>query len=448
MKNKKAQIFPAFMVILAAIILSAGAIKLAAYAHQLEDGKNIKHVGGHGLEIVKKYQEGEMVLYYLDKAAEYSAEKALYWFEHDGHNPSCGMAENFMFWKSQDKECYPDKVSVSLAFRKEFSKIYNKYLSNFGLFGDKFLFNKTSSADFVLDLEEQEFRGLPFNSKFVDKEKEYAIPLVFEIDLGHDFDYSGIIEKIKNIIELCEAKQDLNILKEEELTLCVQKELEETWKLDISCEEDKDFYRFVEEYNDCARSLDNNCQCPISEFDSDIRLEQDKATYDGLEQDLILPFAGQSLSLPLYKIGKEIKHDSSLSNIPICRINDRVFKFCITHDRPVKLGADLVKPLVTRFAVFVDDKAPPPEVVSVKDATGYKWDASPAPDVKEYRVFELRKGLPFVLPKDKAELEKANSIVERAANSGEKLSYTVNTDSYDIGVVAVDFSGNWLGKQE
>ncbi|MBW3012417.1 hypothetical protein KY311_04480 [Candidatus Woesearchaeota archaeon] len=371
--NKKASLFSVFLLIMTiAVVITAVAVISSA-----GKGKS-EYIGANEADLFEVMNQGEKHLIYLDFASELAEKKTLYDFEANGNYSECGKLDEFYIWKSKEKQCWPTAETIQKGFVPRFVSSFNNYLLKYP---GNLKFPVFSQADIILDSAKKKLFGRQLWSIKIEKlfarnvksNINYAIKPNFIVDFEFDFDYRQISENMQHINSECSSMQDLNVIGSPELTECIETELEQLEGYSICSE--PDMQRM------CTESLDNNCKCGN-----------------------IAKGSGESE----------------------CRLNNRMFNICVDHDQEI-FAVDGLKPLVTKFAYYIDDNAAPPEVEFTLDGNVVKWK-SPAPDVEYYEVFFGAQG------------EKSDSVA-RAENYATELAYTIPGGTNKVSVVAVDFEG-------
>jgi hypothetical protein len=271
----------------------------------------------------------------------------------------------------------------------------------------------------------------------------YSIDSYFSIPFDSSLlNYSDVVEIAKNISDICSSEQDLNVVDNFALTDCINRNLAVSgWNLSSDCDVN-DYARLEKEnFDNCLKSVDNNCDCIISD-DNFVR-----------------------------KSGKKLEKTSNIENE--CRINDRTFKICANTDKKVMAFVNdsfKLAPLTVRFALYVNDSSPPVQTpLSVECKNSEKmnvvlsFDESPSPDVVYYKVHYKSGGIDskyaFDYPDFKvinlADIRPVLSCDMMSANDnmvykdGKKFYYVLKlipAGNYYLSIVGVDKFGNEVEK--
>ncbi len=145
-KAKKGQMFMVLLAVITLLLLIVAYTKLThKYAFRTEDGDE-KLLGDLQYALIDKYADAEAYMFYLDQAAKYSLDLAIYHLaEHGGYyddrgyyeygedtsvKSPCGNYNGYEIWATPDKECYPDYQSSFISY---FNLFYSKYLAQFDI---------------------------------------------------------------------------------------------------------------------------------------------------------------------------------------------------------------------------------------------------------------------------------------------------------------------------
>jgi hypothetical protein len=438
--NKKSQLFSILLVILFVIVMTTALIVIGRASGNKE--KIIGHKPGN---LFHTYLVGERELFRLDSAARTSAGLALLDFEANGHYTDFGKKENYAYWRKGDKRYIPDEDELN----KKFVPLFINELKPY--------FNYTE-ADVFLDIEKgqiigrkmwaEELKriesvGFQINSSAI----HYHVKYDFAEKIS-DFDYSPVLLFISDTDQECRDKEWHNVIDDEnQLKECVEQRTSEKIRTYNLCETGKEFflYRFAEEYNYCADSLDYDCQCELTAVEN-IQLETEngktKASFGDYQLMLNKPYKGQLQKIILKT---ETGLEAADMEYPKCRISKRTYKFCYEQDNAV-LNYDLFEPVVTKFAIEVEDRAAPPAVEAVVEGNNVRWKASPAPDVLRYRIYAAPKGAPFIEDEFIAIERTDDNYRGMFKNHEQAFTYISprNLDDFNVKVVAEDLSGNFI----
>jgi len=123
------------------------------------------------------------------------------------------------------------------------------------------------------------------------------------------------------------------------------------------------------------------------------------------------------------------------SQLKQCRLNDRTFKFCADWNKTV-IVSGVTEKIRTKFAVYIDDEAAPavPNVLQDSKVKKFKIEPSLSPDIREYRVYIGKAGLP---------VDHSHYVgIPRLKNIGDSIYFDRDPGQYQIEVVPADFNGN------
>ena len=90
-------------------------------------------IGETQKNILNVYENGEKILFFLDKATEYSAHKAIYDLSSNGgfyEEPECGSYGGFVLWSNKGKDCFPSNVIIRTGLLSFINSHINKYVSS------------------------------------------------------------------------------------------------------------------------------------------------------------------------------------------------------------------------------------------------------------------------------------------------------------------------------
>lgn len=126
MKNKKASsVYPALIALAGLLALTASWLILLDKSTSFEG-----IVGENQLSLIQQYQEGENYLFYMDTAAERSAQEAIAGLASKGGysvGSECGSVSGYALWNSGGKECYPSSPTLLGSFEEQFNSNMNEY---------------------------------------------------------------------------------------------------------------------------------------------------------------------------------------------------------------------------------------------------------------------------------------------------------------------------------
>jgi len=450
-KNKKAQSPGVLMVVITVLVLIAG---LIAMGHL--KGRLPVEVSEKNIDFITQYSMRENVLLYLDESARTTTNNVIGLLYKDSFGIGCGEQDGLMLWKNESKICVPLKREVEESFLLEFLLIFNSKLNKFNLYD--FSINEYSLGDLYINHDENKLIGSPLGYQSFDDKEGYEFSISFSQKLPQSMFNHRAAEVINKINSECFQYEDINLKNEHLFDECVNNILTEInkgaqesnnanrdthliWQYGEQCGDE--LFNFVQEYNNCAHSYDNFCECQLGGNYSEYKIENNKqidggvihqVTFNNQTYDLELPFdTDTEQTLPLYKSDEMLhleNNDNLHPNLPLCRLNDRTVNLCLI-DGKHKL----------HFQAYVDDKSKPKSITSTETKledgrTNYTWQPSISGDVKEYLIFIAKENLPF------ASLESSPSaIVGREIRYGENLSYVVNA-GFKAKIVPIDYSGN------
>ena len=182
------------------------------------------------------------------------------------------------------------------------------------------------------------------------------------------------------------------------------------------------YSEYLEQYQLCAESLDTNCYCPIGKVNRSKLSNEQKASILLWESKLQTGY-------------RYLVEPGMTSNLKQCRLNDRTFKFCADWNKTVIVSGAEEK-IKTKFAIYIEDEAAPaaPNVLQDSKVKKYKIEPSVSPDVKEYRVYIGKTGLP---------VDRSHYVgIPRRKNIGDSIYFDRDPSQYNIEVVPADHDGN------
>jgi hypothetical protein len=141
-KRKKSQVFVFLIFVMAIVVLIYAYMHLDnKYTLKTKYGLKIE-LGDLQFKLIDKYAFGESYLFYLDQAAKYSLDFAIYNLAEDGGFFSgakykepleegmiiseCGDYNGYEIWSTPQKNCYPD---YKTNFKEHFSYFFSSYQS-------------------------------------------------------------------------------------------------------------------------------------------------------------------------------------------------------------------------------------------------------------------------------------------------------------------------------
>tara|TARA_Y100000031_G_scaffold1868_2_gene2327 strand:+ start:8362 stop:10086 length:1725 start_codon:yes stop_codon:yes gene_type:complete len=262
LKNKKSKIFT--------VVLVVGFIMAATLLLFVINNKSLKSkdfiLGSKQGQILKTYQISQKTLFYIDQSAKYSAHQTIYDLAQNGGCNNDDKYLGYNIWRFDEKaQCVPDTAPAKNNFLKIFSVNLDKFLS-------KYPSIKIPLKNYNLDFKDNNLLGIAINplkiliGKKGDKAIQignYSIKPSFKVDLqDYDFsDYDKLRKKAEELVRICEDENQLEKCVNEKKSIFNDKEL--GFELDDKCEteEKEKFYKFVEYFNSCINSKNNNCAC-------------------------------------------------------------------------------------------------------------------------------------------------------------------------------------------
>lgn len=457
--NKKAQSPEVFIVIAAVLVLIVGLIVLGNLKGRLPT-----EVSKANIELISQYSKGENILLFMDESARLASNNVIDEIYSDSLNSGCETIDGLMLWKNESELCVPNNKEIANLLLSKFTSQFNNHINNFNIYSeDNISLPEFTPGDIYVDQEQNKLIGYPFKYMIIGDNPKYEFGIRFSQTLPISMFNHGAEEVINKINTRCSQKEDLNIEKYE-FTECVNNVLDEVnknnkdndnknnnnknqnfnteelvWQSGEICGDD--LLNFVREYNNCARSHDNFCECESKNNYSKYKIDGNKVEYNNQSYDLELPFDTETQQiLPLYKSDNMLHLDSTKDNIdtihpnvPLCRLNDRYVNLCLREGKH-KL----------HFQAYVDDRAKPQPITltetKLEDGiTNYTWQPSLSGDVKEYLIFVAKSDLPF------PSIESTpTSTIERELRYTQNLSYIVDS-GFKAKIVPIDYSGNLGG---
>ena len=169
-----------------------------------EKKSNEVTIGKIQTDVINVFQDAEKTLFYLDQSAKYSAYKTTEEITLKGISSNCGIEENYILWKSDRKECYPDEETLKKSFIELFSKNLDIYLEEY----NKINKNDLTLNNYNLELEETNELKITGNAKedFKIKQQEidYSNMPNFITKIDYNFtDHLDISKDVKELINKC-----------------------------------------------------------------------------------------------------------------------------------------------------------------------------------------------------------------------------------------------------
>lgn len=129
-------------------------------------------IGENQLKLIRTYQKGDKLLYYLDKSAQQSYELALYESIQSGFGGGCMDYQGYPLFNDDQKECYPDiKENIKSNFEDNFDNYFEVYPNEL---------IKPAYDYYIIE-----------NSEFVAKSSEYL-----RMDIGDEDEFNVELSKI------------------------------------------------------------------------------------------------------------------------------------------------------------------------------------------------------------------------------------------------------------
>jgi hypothetical protein len=226
-KNKKAIFYSVTVLILTIFIL------VAALTAAFNKTKHEKKIGEEQIELIKKYQEGEDVLFYIEQSAKYSVYNVMYSFAKKGiyfNEPLCKYnLENgdYVMWENviqdKDTQCYPLErdfvINFALFLNNHLDKYFEKHPSviipknNYD-----FNFNEKEGGIDIKGVANQ-------NIIFAAEDSDYSLKPSFRTKISYNFiskftKYSTKAQEIRDNIQKCLGKGSNTPDDEEDLLTC------------------------------------------------------------------------------------------------------------------------------------------------------------------------------------------------------------------------------------
>jgi hypothetical protein len=127
--RKKSQVYKMFIFSLIVIIVI---LPYAMISASKKRDKFEKPIGQSQIHVLRTYEKGERVLFFIDQAAYLSINEVFYDMAKDGFGPtSCGRAEDYTLWADEAK-CFPvaDRDTILEKFEDSFASHLNDYSIN------------------------------------------------------------------------------------------------------------------------------------------------------------------------------------------------------------------------------------------------------------------------------------------------------------------------------
>jgi hypothetical protein len=336
----------------------------------------------------------------------------------------------------------------------------------------------------------------------------YTVRPSFEASVNYDFsDYDKIKQGLEKLREIC-VKGGANNIEQciKDSIAAVSSQTKLSWSIG-SCDKGEKalFYSFIEAYNECFFSLDNDCYCKAeihkdetlngdykihladsgvytatigaysqeleghryysdisgevftdSRAQLDIELKFDKGQIK--EQKFQSLFIAEKDNFVLYKnaslvaVATKIQDTQNMPAKPLCKTAKQHFQFCVKNDarkypKIDENGKLTSEPVVYKFAAIFKDTVPPPKIttLTVKDKAGAEKGLTlewNKSEAKDTNRYEI-----YLLEKRFTNIEEAENVAEiKSDNQTIQANISVQQDDkiYYIIVTAVDNSNNEL----
>lgn len=335
----------------------------------------------------------------------------------------------------------------------------------------------------------------------------YAVRPSFETTVNYDFsDYDKIKEGIETLRQEC-IESGADDIKE-----CIKTEIQKLsdsnlkWSLG-SCDtgEKALFYSFVEAYNNCFFSLDDDCYCRAnvhtdSSLDGEYKIHlEDAGVYSAssgkysqeleghryymnnlgeistdnmVQMDIQLKFdkgqikeqkfqnlfVADKKMFVIYKMGDKlaiatkVAEGQTIPNKPECKVTQDHFQFCVANNnkkfpRADEKGKLFMDPVVYKFAVIFKDTVPPPKILDLKVTDRPIADKSLTLRWSKSEAKDTNHYRIYLSEQPFNDITKAENIAAVKSDSGIiEANITVEQDdkTYYIAVAAVDNDLNVL----
>lgn len=124
--HKKGQIFLLGLLIATLLILSIVFVNVLKKQNQFEF-----HLGDTEISLLKTYQSGEDVLFYLEQSAKYSLIKGIN--KLAGNSSECGTYSGFSIWTNGKDDCLPKQDTLNSKLKENINSELNQFLSKSSL---------------------------------------------------------------------------------------------------------------------------------------------------------------------------------------------------------------------------------------------------------------------------------------------------------------------------
>lgn len=200
MKSKKAMYFSIFLVLLFIAFATFTFVVLEKKYTKLSKNKAI---GERQMDLLQSYAKGEKAMYYIDRAAEISAEEAAISLANGGSS-SCGSYGgeedvSYAIWARPGQECYPSAIHNNYAtlFNPHIASYLYQYKEENTRLPSSFTLSLSDSLDIIGASNQDLIIGIGEESIFEEQEGftgQCGIDIVTEakkyMGLPYDFDHS------------------------------------------------------------------------------------------------------------------------------------------------------------------------------------------------------------------------------------------------------------------
>lgn len=217
--------------------------------------QDFRYIGTRSLDLVSLYSEGELELIYYDSLSRIIFPRSLFFLGDNGgfYEPSeCGNVAGYQMWINEDSECRPKYMHSLGEIFNEASKDFQKderYIRHY--------FTYLGKGTFVASPID--------NIELSKNDAEYIVRPAFKIDTGYDMDlYDLAFDRAKELRNECMNVIDYETCLKEKLAHYSMEENNLRWTDDCNSGDERIFYSFIKQYEDCINSFADNCICKIN----------------------------------------------------------------------------------------------------------------------------------------------------------------------------------------
>jgi hypothetical protein len=252
-KNKKGFWLTFSMFLMLLLVLGFTLINI--HLKQKEFLSEFKYIGTRSQDLMNTYAEGQLELIYYDSLGRIIFPRALYSLGDSGGFytlSDCGNFAGYQLWINETDQCKPNYLRSLGQYFNEVSETYKKQDHDI-----KHIFSYLGQGTFVASA---------VNPIILENEDvTYSVRPSFKLDTSYDLDlYDLAFDRAEKLQDECMNVLDFQSCIKEKLVHYSKEDNNIRWTDDCSQGEERIFYSFVKQYEDCINSIDNTCVCEIN----------------------------------------------------------------------------------------------------------------------------------------------------------------------------------------